>query len=127
MNTHKWHIVLSVIFVTLIVTVMAGCLSWKRAVYHRYYMKGQILEANDKQAYLCIGSEEGARVGQEFNVYRHVRTGNPDFSWAGPTTQYAKEKTGRIKITRIHLGHYSYADILEGNIRRYDLAEFEPK
>lgn len=61
MNTHKMHFALSIVFVMLIVTVLADCSSWKSVLYHHNYMKGQILVANDKQAYLCIGSDEGAR------------------------------------------------------------------
>jgi hypothetical protein len=33
-------------------------------------MKGNIIEVSDGEIYLCIGTEVGAAVGQELNVYK---------------------------------------------------------
>jgi hypothetical protein len=56
------------VFVAMLFLFVAGCATLKSAE-HRYFMKGQILEVSDGQAYLCIGSAEGAKAGQEFPVY----------------------------------------------------------
>ncbi|RJQ77907.1 MAG: hypothetical protein C4519_12800 [Desulfobacteraceae bacterium] len=61
------------VFVAIFFIVAAGCAAMGTA-RHAYIMKGQILEVDGREAYLCIGSTDGARAGQEFPVYRYVKS-----------------------------------------------------
>lgn len=52
--------------------------------YHHMVMRGQVLSTEDNgqavspQAQICIGSKDGAAVGQTFDVIRHIKvTGGP--------------------------------------------------
>ncbi len=103
---------LAVLFITL-----AGCAT----IGHKYIMKGQILDVSDGVAYLCIGSADGAKVGQEFPVYRYER-----LPFAGPKQRFPsfkREMVGSVKITQVVDVHYANASILSGDIKVYDVAE----
>jgi hypothetical protein len=88
---------------------------------HKYIMKGQILDVSDRVAYLCIGSADGAKAGQEFPVYRYVR-----LPYAGPkqtTPSFKREAVGSVKLTQVVDVHYATASILSGDIKVNDVAE----
>ena len=103
--------------------VTAGCATMS-TVEHKYFMKGQVLHVSDGEAYLCIGSAEGAKAGQEFPVYRYImRPG------AGPkqtTPSFKREAAGSVKITQVVDVHYARATILSGDIKVNDVAELAP-
>ena len=44
---------------------------------HKYLMRGQVLEVENKTLVLCIGTADGAEVGQELDVVRHERSQIP--------------------------------------------------
>jgi hypothetical protein len=84
-------------------------------------MRGQVLDVTDGVAYLCIGSKEGAEVGQEYAVYRSVKEWNPGTKYR-PFT-YKRLETGKIRIEHIVDDHYATAEILSGDVKENDLAE----
>lgn len=100
----------------------AGCAALGSAG-HKYFMKGQILETADGQAYLCIGSAEGAKAGQEFAVYHYTRT--RPFSEKRSQPAYKREKVGILKIRKVVDEHYAWADVLQGNVAAGDVAELQ--
>ncbi len=55
------------VFLAVLLFSAAGCATMESAG-HKYIMRGQVLEVAGDEAYLCIGSEDGARVGQELAV-----------------------------------------------------------
>jgi hypothetical protein len=89
---------------------------------HKYIMRGQILEVNGDTAYLCIGSADGAKVGQKLTVYRFVRTGS-----LGPHTsvRYNRQETGKVQITEIVDEHMANAKIISGEAREHDVVELK--
>jgi hypothetical protein len=100
--------------------VMSGCASLQKAE-HEYIMRGQVLEVTGSSAYICIGKTDGAQVGQEFTVYRFVRSG-----FLSPRNQqpsFKKEHVGRVKIEEIVHDHYSNANILAGSVKVNDVVE----
>ena len=109
------------VFVAILFIAAAGCATME-TVGHKYFMKGQILDVSDGQAYLCIGSAEGAKAGQEFLVYRHVRV--PSTAKAPPS--FKREKVGSVKITQVVDEHFAMANILSGDIKVNDVAELAP-
>ena len=114
--------VVNVLIAVLFVFGATGCATLETAG-HKYIMKGQILDVTGDEAYLCIGSAEGAKAGQEFTVYRFVKT-----PALGPKQQltYKRELVGAVKITEVVDEHYAKAKVVKGDVRVSDVAELMP-
>lgn len=110
-------------FLVLLVVSLAGC-SRMESARHEILMKGQILEVTEHSAYLCIGSKDGAEVGDQFRVYRFMRAENPDSKDAAHP-YYKREAVGKIKITEIVDEHMAKANILSGEAKPHDFVEIE--
>ncbi len=111
------------VFVGILFLFAAGCATLKTAG-HEYVMKGQILEVKDGQAYLCIGSSEGAKAGQEFSVYRFSKI--PGEGAKQGTPSFKRDMVGAVKITQVVHEHYAEASIVRGDVRVHDIAELSP-
>jgi hypothetical protein len=92
-------------------------------MFHNYIMKGSIVAKKGSDVIICIGKKDGAKAGQELDVFRFVQgrslseTGE---EWGvGPDTAsaYRRVKTGRIRITRVFDEHFARARILSGTAR----------
>jgi hypothetical protein len=110
-------------FLVILIVTMAGC-SKMDSARHEVLMKGQILEVTDNSAYLCIGSKDGAEVGDQFVVYKFTRVVNPDSKYA-PHPQYHREQFGKIKITEIVHEHMAKANVLSGEVKSNYFVELE--
>jgi hypothetical protein len=101
--------------------VLGGCAT-NSASYHRLVMQGQVLSMDGGTLTVCIGDEDGARVGQVLDVVRHVpRTGAPKAS--GPS--YRREPVGSARVETLFDGHYATAVVVSGQPRVTDMVEFE--
>ena len=60
----------SLILATFVIFLMSSCATMGQKVYHGFLMKGSIIEASNSDVYLCIGSKDGASVGQELDAIR---------------------------------------------------------
>lgn len=105
----------------ILLLALSGCAGLQSAE-HRYLMKGQILEVNGDTAYLCVGSADGAKIGQELTVYRFVKIGHP-----GPKSgnRYKREDTGKVRITEIIDEHMADAKITSGEAREGYMVELK--
>ena len=92
------------------------------AVGHKYIMRGQILEAAGTNVYLCIGSKDGAKVGQEYAVYRFVREISPNPKLP---PRFRREEKGAVKITEIVDEHYAKAKVVAGEAKVNDVVELK--
>lgn len=101
-----------------IILTLTGCAGLETAG-HTYLMKGQILEADNNLAYLCIGSHDGARVGQEFSVYKFVKISGPHKT----TAAFKRKKTGTVKITEIVNEHFAKASVTAGDAKENYMVE----
>ena len=101
--------------VMFMIILLTSCATMGKA-YHKYFMKGSIIETDDSNIYLCIGSNDGAEVGQELNVYK-IRT----ISKARSTFQ--REHTGKVKITEIVDEHFAKAKVISGKAAKDDIVE----
>ena len=110
-------------FLVFLVVVLAGC-SKMESARHEHLMKGQILEVTDNSAYLCIGSKDGAEVGDQFAVYKFTRGVNPDSKYSAHP-HYEREQVGKIKITEIVDEHMAKANILSGEVKPHYFIELE--
>jgi hypothetical protein len=117
----KRNYILSALLAIFIIAV-AGCASLGSAG-HKYVMRGQILETTGSDVYLCVGSKDGANVGQEFAVYRFVKEISPNPKLP---MRFRKEEKGTVKITEIVDEHYAKAKVLAGDVKVNDVVELKP-
>lgn len=112
----------SIISALLLICLLAtgGCAGLQSA-QHQFVMRGQVLEVADNMAYLCIGKNDGAQVGQELAVYRFSRSGSLTMKYQ--KYYFKKEKIGSVKIEDVFDEHFSHARILTGNVRENDVVE----
>jgi hypothetical protein len=110
------------VFLAILFIVTAGCATM-HTVEHKYFMKGQILDVSDGEAYLCIGSAEGAKAGQEFLVYRHEKL---PYQEKGGSPSFKREEVGAVQISQVVQEHFAKAKILRGDIKVNDVAELSP-
>lgn len=116
----KKRTLLQAILMIFIATTM-GCATLGSAG-HKYVMRGSVLEVNDGIAYVCLGTEQGAKVGQEFMVYRYVKA--PTAPKTQPP-QYRVDAVGRVKIIETE-SHMAQARILNGDVKENDVVELNP-
>lgn len=117
----KERAVVSALFMVFLVAVV-GCASLESGA-HKYLMRGQILEIADDTAYLCVGSKDGAKAGQEYMVYRFVRAPNPSPKAVQP--YYKREQIGKVRVTEIVDEHMATAKVLAGHVKENDVVELE--
>jgi hypothetical protein len=110
------------VFLAFLFILTAGCATMQN-VEHKYFMKGQILDVSDGEAYLCIGSAEGAQAGQEFAVYRHEKLA---YIPKGGSPSFKREEVGAVKIIQVVDVHFAKAKILRGDVKVNDVAELSP-
>lgn len=111
-----WNVLLVLLFATTM-----GCATLESAG-HKYVMRGSVLDVSDGTAYLCLGTEQGAKVGQEFTVNRYIRTFT---SPKGQQPAYKIETVGRVKITNTE-SHMATAKILTGDVKENDVVDLNP-
>lgn len=93
-----------------------SCASIQRG-YHAYVMRGSIVDVSESHVYLCIGSKDGAAVGQELNVYKIVQTST------SKNRVFRKEFTGKVKIAEIVDEHFAKAEVISGKAEKNDVVE----
>jgi hypothetical protein len=106
----------SLILATFVIFLMSSCATVGQKVYHGFLMKGSIIETSDSEVYLCIGSKDGASVGQELDVYKIIQR-------QSKTTPFRRERTGKIKITEIIDEHFAKATVTSGKAEKNDIVE----
>ena len=106
----------SLILATFVIFLMSSCATMGQKVYHGFVMKGSIIETSDSDVYLCIGSRDGAAVGQELDVYKILQT-KPQ------PTFFRREYTGKVRITEIVDEHFAKATVISGKAEKNDIVE----
>jgi len=102
--------------VMFMIVLLTSCATMDKA-HHKYFMKGSIIETNDSDIYLCIGSSDGAEVGQELDVYKITFTGQPK------NPSFKRENIGKVKITEIVDEHFAKAKVISGKAEKNDTVE----
>ena len=94
------------------------------SVYHKYLMRGTVLESTDGKIYLCVGTSDGAKAGQELTVVRFTKTGgSPGLKGQRPT--FNREEVGKVKILEVVDEHMANAKILSGEAKVNDIVELK--
>ena len=87
-----------------------------------YIMSGQVVTVDDKQAVVCVSDTDGLKEHQVFNVYRTVY--DPTAISEGENS-YSREFVGKIRLGKTKDKHFAEAIVLDGEITRYDMVEFD--
>ena len=103
-----------------VLSIMTSCATMETA-RHNYIMRGQILQSAGEGVYLCIGSADGAEVGQEFGVYKYIAM-PANKSLQSP---FRREETGTVKVTEIVDEHYAKAVVLTGEAKVNSIVELK--
>ena len=56
--------------------IVSGCANSDFS--HKYLMRGQVVSVNDGSIYVCVGLDDGAKVGQVLETYRFVMNDDND-------------------------------------------------
>lgn len=112
----------SLIMATFLIFLIASCASF----YHGVAMKGSIIEASNSDVYLCIGSRDGATVGQELDVYKVTRRQSYVGTVSVPIIpSFIRELSGKVKITEIVDEHFAKAKVISGKAEKHDVVELD--
>ncbi len=106
------------LLITLATLSISSCATMQRA-YHEYIMRGSIVETSNSDVYLCIGSKDGAAVGQELSVYKVI-----SYHAKGPVA-LKREYTGKVRITEIVDEHFAKAKVISGRAEKNFIVELE--
>lgn len=87
-------------------------------IRHRVFMAGSVIESSAEGIFLCIGTSEGARVGQELEVVRITRdqSVNPKQGM-----KFKREKVGTVRIDSLVDEHFAQATVLSGAAEKGDI------
>lgn len=85
---------------------------------HRVFMAGSVIESTATEIYLCIGTSEGAKVGQQLDVVRVTRdtSANPKQG-----LRFKHRKVGTVRIDAIVDEHFAQANIVAGEAEKGDI------
>ena len=103
----------------LSVSFLGGCAS---QFYHDYIMSGQIVTVDDKQVVVCVSDTDSTKEHQVFNVYRTVFD---PYATSEADDGYSRELVGKIRLGKTKDKHFAEATVLDGDLARYDMVEFD--
>ena len=99
----------------LVVTAVPAT-SAEPGLRHTFFMAGSIIESSADGVYICIGSPDGARVGQTLEVVRITRTHGPKQS-----IRFKREKVGTVRVDAIVDEHFAQATVTSGRAKKGDV------
>jgi len=113
-----------VILLAMAVAAVSAVPSEAASTYHKYFMKGSIIEASEEGIFLCIGTEDGAKPGQVLDVMRISRdtSGAPKGG-----AKFKREKVGEVEILQVVDEHFARARKVKGEATVSDMVELEMK
>jgi hypothetical protein len=91
-------------------------------VWHRYIMRGQVVEMQGQAVILCVGRAEGAKPGQVLTVVRFI--GTTGVSKGAPPVP-RRDDVGAVRIDRVIDEHFAEATVVNGQARKFDLVELK--
>ena len=114
----------SIIYALALVLFLVST-SFAGSVYHKYLMRGTVLESTDGKIYLCVGTSDGAKAGQELTVVRFVKTETESPGLKGQHPMFKREEVGKVKILEIVDEHMANAKIVSGEAKVNDIVELK--
>jgi hypothetical protein len=99
---------------------LPACSSMQSA-RHEYLMRGQVVELSGKDAVVCVGSKDGAKTGQELNVYK-VSVNTTSGPGKNPP-RWQKVDVGAVRIAEVIDEHFAKAVVTRGEVAVNDVVE----
>jgi hypothetical protein len=90
-----------------------------QSIYHRYITKGRVVSVNGNEGVICIGSKDGAQVGQIW------RTSELKIQGTGKTSKFIWVPVGSVKILEIVDEHYARVSVIAGKLEIDYVAELQ--
>lgn len=81
---------------------------------HEYLMRGQVVEISGSKAVVCIGSKDGAQVGQELVAYKVVARSSGGSAKSPP--RWERVKVGSVRIEQVIDEHFATAQVISGPV-----------
>jgi len=101
--------------------LLAGPVS-AQGIGHGYFMRGSIISIDSKGTVVCIGSAEGAEVGQVLEVY-HV-SAHPGPNKTG-TPLFHRQLVGHVRVDHVYDEHFAHVSVTDGHVLRSDIVELQ--
>ena len=98
-----------------------GAMPASASIGHGFFMRGSIVADEPQGKVVCIGSEDGAAVGQVLDVFRTVVNPGPSGKGAGPS--YRRVPAGHVRIDHIYNGHFAHVSVVYGSPSVNDIVE----
>ncbi len=113
------------IMILISIVTIVGC-----TVSHRA-MRGSVVAVIDGETQICIGENDGLKVGDLLAVYRTRQVGvsrlpySPFWSKGEIERSYSYEKVrvGTVRVTRLFDTHYAAVELISGEIAAPDIVE----
>lgn len=109
------------IVIALFGFIVSGCANSDFS--HKYLMKGQVVSTSIDNIVVCIGLDDGAKVGQVLDVFKFVMNDDNDDG----ADFFKQEKTGKVKVLRVIDEHFAEVIVLEGSVKRNDMVQLKSK
>lgn len=111
---------LRTLLLALLFGLLAACAS--NSPTRHYFMQGQVLAVDGTVATVCVGTRNGAEVGQVLGVIRHEPVGGDPKQ---PAIGFSRRPMGQVRITAIFDEHYAKAELVSGEVHVNDSVELE--
>jgi hypothetical protein len=121
-RTRAGRLILSALIFFAFIAISSCATMWQKT-YHGFLMKGSIIETYDSEVYICIGSKDGASVGQELDVYKVNITYPTRYHSPNLPPIFRRQNTGKVKITGIIDEHFAKAKVISGTADKNDIVE----
>ncbi len=103
------------------IAMLAAVPAAAAGIGHSWFMRGSIVAEDASGKVVCIGSDDGATVGQVLDVYRTIIHPNPGGKGAGPT--YHRERTGHVRIDHVYDTHFAHVSVVDGAPALHNIVE----
>jgi len=105
--------------ICILILFSAHCTTTE-SMRHRYTMKGQVVSVGENEIYLCVGTRDGAEIGQDLKAYRIVRR-----DYIGQIYIFVRKPVGLVKIIEVLDEHFARAQVISGKVEKEDTVETE--
>jgi hypothetical protein len=89
---------------------------------HSFFMRGSIVAEDATGTVVCIGKEDGARVGQVLTVFHVTIPAGPQ---KGIGTGFRRDLVGHVRIDHIFGGHFAHVSVVDGKPAVNDIVELK--
>ncbi|MFT6246887.1 MAG: major membrane immunogen (membrane-anchored lipoprotein) [Cognaticolwellia sp.] len=97
--------------------VLTGCANSDFS--HNYLMRGQVVSVKPDNVVVCVGLEDGAKVGQVLNTYRFIMNDDNDEG----ADFFMQVENGQIRIEEIIDEHFAKVSVLKGDVKKNDMVQ----